>query len=56
MIEVYEYTKKQKEAITTKGVGFFEKDGKFYLPKDFVDNSELLKGVYKQITIEHNAK
>lgn len=49
MIEVYEYTKTEAESIQEKGIGFYVKDGKYYLPKDFVDAKEIKKGVLTQI-------
>lgn len=44
MIEVYEYTKSEAQSIQEKGVGFYVNDGKYYLPKDFVDSMEIKKG------------
>lgn len=49
MIEVYEYTKKQAEAIIGDGIGFYIKDGKYYLPKDFVEEKGIKKGVLTKI-------
>ncbi len=44
MIDVYEYTKTESESIKCKGIGFYIKDEKYYLPKDFVDANEIKKG------------
>lgn len=49
MIEAYEYTKKQADAIAGEGIGFFIKDGKYYLPKDFVDEKGIKKGILTKI-------
>lgn len=50
MIEVYEYTKSEAESIQGEGIGFYVKDGKYYLPKDFVDSMEIKKGKATKIT------
>jgi len=47
---VYEYTKTQHTKMKgIPGVGFTVIDGKYYLPKDFVDSHNLEKGVEKEI-------
>lgn len=51
MIEVYEYTKEESESIQEEGIGFYVKDDKYYLPKDFVDSEGIKKGVIKSIEI-----
>ena len=52
MIEVYEYTKEQFEVMKSiQDVGFAIIDGKYYLPKDFVDEAGIEKGVQKEINI-----
>lgn len=48
---VYEYTKKQYDKMKViPGVGFTVIEGKYFLPKDFVDSHNLEKGVEKDIT------
>lgn len=52
MIEVYEYTEQQYESMKSiQGVGFAAIDGKYYLPKDFVDDCGIEKGIQKEITM-----
>lgn len=52
-MEVYEYTQEQFERMKTEeGVGFSVIDNKYYLPKDFVDENNIEKGIEKDIVIK----
>ena len=53
-MKVYEYTVEQYERLKQPGVGFSLINGKYYLPKDFVDKSNIEKGIEKDITITYD--